>query len=143
MIKHDLIKEIGIEKAREIVEGAPGTATHFNISNSYFAREVLRNKDFVWAKYDKSTQSWFYDFSESHRVSLNDLRTAIAEYDSNPSNSRELDIQGMLHDIDDYFDQAECTKTPRMANNLLAQIYEQLSGEVKGDASEMEVERNG
>lgn len=56
------------------------------------------------------------------------------------SNSRGLDIEGMLHDIDDYFDQAECTKTPRMANNLLAQIYEQLSGEVK--VPEMEAERH-
>ncbi|MFC2997636.1 hypothetical protein ACFODO_20790 [Acinetobacter sichuanensis] len=59
----------------------------------------------------------------------------------NPSNSSQLDIQGILHNIDDYFDQAECTKTPRMANNLLAQIYEQLSGEVK--TSEMEAERHG
>jgi len=44
--------------------------------------------------------------------------------------SPKLDIDGLLHSIDEYFDQAECTKTHRMANNLLAEVYEKLSGEV-------------
>lgn len=44
--------------------------------------------------------------------------------------SPQLDIHGLLHSIDEYFDQAECTKTHRVANNLLAEIYEKLSGEV-------------
>ncbi len=79
----NLIEKVGgIEKAREIIYQAVGTATNFNVSNNHYAREVLRNRDLVWAWYDRSTQSWFYDFSDQSRVCLNDLRTAIAEHDS-------------------------------------------------------------
>ena len=41
------------------------------------------------------------------------------------------DVSEILHSIDNYFDQAECSKTQRVANNLIAEIYEKLSGEVK------------
>lgn len=51
----------------------------------------------------------------------------------NHLNSVGVDIQGVLHSIDNYFDQPECSKTPRMANNLIAEIYEKLGAEVKQD----------
>lgn len=79
----NLIAKVGgIERAREIIYQAVGTATNFNVSNNHYAREVLRNRDLVWARYDSSTQSWYYDFSDQSRVCLNDLRTAIAEHDT-------------------------------------------------------------
>ncbi len=80
--------------------------------------------------------AWAY--ADAMEVESKKHQSGVPEAILKASNSSQLDIQGILHNIDDYFDQAECTKTPRMANNLLAQIYEQLSGEVK--TSEMEAE---
>lgn len=88
---------------------------------------------------EKVADAW--NIADAMQAEADKRQGGVPEAILKASNSRELDIQAVLHDIDDYFDQAECTKTPRMANNLLARIYEQLSGEVK--TSEMEAERNG
>ena len=57
----DLIKQVGgIEKAREIVEGAPDWANGYNTVIQQYVRGVWFSRDFR----------------------LNDLRTAIAEHDT-------------------------------------------------------------
>lgn len=43
------------------------------------------------------------------------------------------DVSEILHSIDNYFDQADSSKTQRQADNLIAEIYEKLSGEVSID----------
>lgn len=72
-----LIEKVGgIEKAREIVEGAPEGASHSN-QDSYF-----KENDYgvwsIWVGYWNSAFRW----PESEMLFLDDLRTAIAKHDS-------------------------------------------------------------
>lgn len=79
MIKHDLIEQVGgIERAREIVDGAPdNTALHY--SNEDGDLVYFRDGDY----YDNDYGDWFeIYFMMPDLISLDTLRTAIAEHDS-------------------------------------------------------------
>ncbi|RZG73071.1 hypothetical protein EXE10_20915, partial [Acinetobacter sp. WCHAc060033] len=84
MIKHDLIKEIGIEKAKAIVEGRPTQDCFYdNYEGLYYSKD----HDHCWEWWDLDCKEWFecefvVNQNEDGFIHLNDLRTAIAEYDS-------------------------------------------------------------
>ncbi|RZG71828.1 hypothetical protein [Acinetobacter sp. WCHAc060025] len=91
MIKHDLIEQVGgIERARGIVEGAPdNTATHVAVckQNHYYrldngCEQTYWNGGFKDWMDSTIEESWeiFYNFKFAYV--LDDLRTAIAEYDN-------------------------------------------------------------
>lgn len=89
MIKHDLIEQVGgIERAREIVDGAPDkTADTYCVGDWGIAYFSLEFKS-VWCAEDND---WFDSDYETIDelgcdyktvIALKDLRTAIAEYDN-------------------------------------------------------------
>lgn len=77
------IQQHGVEKAREVVEGAPSSATHFNQNSlgNHYAKEVLRKREFQWAWFNKLTQSWYYDFAEYNHFELSELKRFLDSLD--------------------------------------------------------------
>ncbi len=111
MIKHDLIEQVrGIEKAREIVEGAPKYATHKNDVFGYVKFKWSVGGCVVFDEWcpDDAPVTQIYKtnwhenstdikiFNESS-IDLNDLRTAIAEHDSREFKVGDLIV--LLHKI--------------------------------------------
>ena len=73
-----LIKELGLEKCKQIVDGAPDWANKFNPETNQYSKTV--NVVFLGASYATHivhSQVGFF----GGLVSLNDLRTEIAEHD--------------------------------------------------------------
>lgn len=92
MTKHDLITQVGgIERAREILEGAPDGATHINPSEYYF-KAVIGGDCEMWNPYK---QVWFQTYVSVFDTfqTLDDLRTAIEL----SGISGQLEVLEMIH----------------------------------------------
>lgn len=146
MIKHDLIKEIGIEKAREIVEGAPELATlifYFfdEINNELIGPEYYRDNGSQ--HFDKFRKSWGFCLDPQIRVtkphgflvSINDLSTAIAQHGSrefkvgdlvvktHPKNTILWPVLGVYKNGGVWLDyKGFCWKPPRVRHATPAEI---------------------
>ncbi|MPW43352.1 hypothetical protein [Acinetobacter guerrae] len=79
MNAHKFVAVHGIEKAKEVLEGAPPSATHFNQNSlgGHYAKEVLFKMDFRWAWYNKICQAWYYDFAEHNHFELSELKQVV------------------------------------------------------------------
>ena len=81
----NLIEKLGIEKCREIVEGAPkGTTDYSNEDNEIIYYQETNNVIFWDAEYSKWDEVYF---KVPELKSISDLRTAIAAYDCNPTDN--------------------------------------------------------
>lgn len=91
----NLIEELGIEKCREILDGAPEDGTHFKLSFGLSIFYLLSSGDGaapagLWID-DGDESHWsvsaYKNFelfvAENRFISVEDLRTAIAAYDCN------------------------------------------------------------
>ncbi|MGS9896549.1 hypothetical protein [Acinetobacter baumannii] len=85
------IQEHKAEKAREVIDAAPSTATHFTEAlGGHYAKEVLRNNEFQWAWFNTIAQAWYYDFESKERIQLSELRQLV----------ESLELVGRLGGID-------------------------------------------
>lgn len=95
MIKHDLIEQVGgIERAKAIVEGAPEGATLYVHEKS----KIVENLFGFYA------DGFCVGIHNPHtHFKLNDLRTAIAEYEQG-SNSSEFKVRDLVvyHSIESH-----------------------------------------
>ncbi|RZF53671.1 hypothetical protein EXE30_06765 [Acinetobacter halotolerans] len=68
------IKEHGVDKAREVVEGAPEASTAFNsVSGSTIYYQLCDN----WWWYNPLKKEWEMDYSKSMRINLSDLKRVV------------------------------------------------------------------
>lgn len=77
------IQQHGVDRAREVVDGAPETATHFELTIDgvfYFKYEK-----FDWLCFgDNQLINTYMEDHESYRlISLKDLKRLVDEYDRN------------------------------------------------------------
>lgn len=94
MIGHDLIEQLGIERAKVIVEGAPDEATLFQLMSEQPSYLQECGGKHWW--FNPNDKSWNVDYSDIRTMhSLNDLRTAIAEYEQG-SNSSEFKVGDLV-----------------------------------------------
>lgn len=75
----DLIKELGLEKCKAIVDGAPEWATHFNLDEETYTKRVkVVSIGFVSASYSLACLNYK---AESQVACIGDLRTAIVNHE--------------------------------------------------------------
>ncbi|MEG1092446.1 MAG: hypothetical protein RSE38_14005 [Acinetobacter sp.] len=113
----NLIEELGLEKARAIVDAVPNGGTHFKISFGLSIFYLLSSGDGadlagLWID-DGDDSYWglssYKNFElfmpENRFISIEDLRTAIANHDLTVSNSSQNDKQidlSIKKDIEDH-----------------------------------------
>ena len=107
----NLIEKLGIEKCREILDGAPEDGTHFKLSFGLSIFYLLSSDDStspagLWID-DGDESHWgvssYKNFelfvAENRFISLKDLRTEIADYDNHwygQSEEKELEQYAIL-----------------------------------------------
>ena len=79
----NLIEKLGLEKCKQIVDGAPDGATQVNQTSNYF-KNIKYPYCEMWNPFG---QKWFEAevFSFDEFICLSDLRTAIANHTDNLS----------------------------------------------------------
>ena len=72
-----------IEQMREIVDGAPESATHYNMNilGGHYAREGVLKMKTQWEWFNTINKEWYFDFAEHNHIALLDLRAALADHD--------------------------------------------------------------
>ncbi|MCH7391841.1 hypothetical protein [Acinetobacter dispersus] len=76
------IKDHGIEKAREVVEGAPETATHFTEAlGGHYAKEGMLKMKPQWLWFNSINKEWYYDFAAKDHIHLPDLKRVVEDID--------------------------------------------------------------
>ena len=76
------IKENGVEKAREIVDGAPETATHFTEAlGGHYAKEGMLKMKPQWLWFNSINKEWYYDFAAEDHIHLPDLKRLVESVD--------------------------------------------------------------
>ena len=75
----NLIEKLGLEKCKQIVDGAPEGATQINQTPNYF-KDIKHPYCEMWNPYD---QKWFETevYSSDVFICLSDIRTALADHD--------------------------------------------------------------
>ena len=75
----NLIEKLGLEKCKQIVDGAPEGAIQINQTPNYF-KNIKYPYCEMWNPYD---QKWFETevFSFDEFIRLSDIRAAIADHD--------------------------------------------------------------
>ena len=74
----NFIKQYGVDKARDVVEGAPEKATAFNIvSGSIIYYQLCDN----WWWYNPLKKEWEMGYSKSMRINLSDLKCLVESMD--------------------------------------------------------------
>lgn len=82
----NLIEKLGLEKCKQIVGGAPKTATHYNMNilGGHYAREGVLKMKTQWEWFNTINKEWYFDFAEHNHIALLDLRAALADHNSKP-----------------------------------------------------------
>ncbi|WPE80214.1 hypothetical protein SB581_12150 [Acinetobacter baumannii] len=76
------IKDHGVEKAREVVEGAPETATHFiEALGGHYAKEGMLKMKPQWLWFNSINKEWYYDFAAKDHIHLPDLKRLVESVD--------------------------------------------------------------
>lgn len=76
------IKEHGVEKAREVFEGAPETATHFTEAlGGHYAKEGMLKMKPQWLWFNSINKEWCYDFAAEDHIHLPDLKRLVESVD--------------------------------------------------------------
>ena len=77
----NLIEELGIEKARAIVAGAPDGANEYSVWASLSYYKTVGERCELWKQHYKWWTPVLYNsYMKQHRRSLDDLRTSIANH---------------------------------------------------------------
>lgn len=72
------IKDYGIENAREVVSGAPETATHFTEAlGGHYAKEGMLKMKQQWLWFNSINKEWYYDFAAKDHIHLPDLKRFV------------------------------------------------------------------
>ena len=93
----NLIEELGIEKCRAIVDGAPDKTASYYMYGTYF-KSQNPVEWFYWEQGQWKFTSYSKMF-EGFLINLNDIRTAIAEHDQHwygQSEEKELEQYAIL-----------------------------------------------
>ena len=79
----NLIEKLGLEKCKQIMEGAPESATHYNMNilDGHYAREGVLKMKTQWEWFNTINKEWCFDFAEHNHIALSDLRAALADHD--------------------------------------------------------------
>lgn len=80
----NLIEKLGLEKCKAILDGAPDDSASHCVFNDgiYFSLEFAAVWNGSWLKCNhRNLRSWEYEYGEDEIISLEDLRTAIADHD--------------------------------------------------------------
>ena len=78
----NLIEELGIEKARAIVDGAPDGANEYSVWASLSYYKTVGEFCQLWRQHYQWWNRVLYNsYMKQHRRSLGNLRTAIAEHE--------------------------------------------------------------
>lgn len=76
------IQQHGIDKAREIVDGAPETATHFTEAlGGHYAKEGMLKMKPQWLWFNSINKEWYYDFAAEDHIHLPDLKRLVESVD--------------------------------------------------------------
>ena len=76
------IQQHGIDKASEIVEGAPETATHFTEAlGGHYAKEGMLKMKPQWLWFNSINKEWYYDFAAEDHIHLPDLKRLVESVD--------------------------------------------------------------
>lgn len=76
------IKDHGVEKAREVVEGAPETATHFTEAlGGHYAKERMLKMKPQWLWFNSINKEWYFDFAAKDQIHLPDLKRLVESLD--------------------------------------------------------------
>src|SRR5690606_24071033 len=78
----NLIEELGLEKCKQIVDGAPDQTASYYMYDTYF-KSQNPVEWFYWEENQWKFTSHSKRF-ENFLISLKDLRTALADHDSKP-----------------------------------------------------------
>ena len=82
MNAQQFIKEHGVEKAREVVEGAPETATHFTEDlGGHYAKEGMLKMKPQWLWFNSINKEWYCDFAAKDHIHLPDLKRLVESVD--------------------------------------------------------------
>ena len=132
----NLIEELGIEKCRAIVDGAPDKTASYYMYGTYF-KSQNPVEWFYWEQGQWKFTSYSKRF-EGFLINLNDIRTAIAEHDQHwygQSEEKELEQYSLLQ-------QEKIEGTAALVGDFTA-IQEQLQTELnncsKKDSSEISI----
>lgn len=76
------IKQHGAEKAREVVESAPETATHFTEAlGGHYAKEGMLKMKPQWLWFNTINKEWYWDFAAKEHIHLPDLKRLVESVD--------------------------------------------------------------
>ena len=76
------IQQHGVDKAREVVEGAPETATHFTEAlGGHYAKEGMLKMKPQWLWFNSINKEWYYDFAAEDHIHLLDLKRLVESVD--------------------------------------------------------------
>jgi len=88
----NLIEKLGLEKCKQIADGAPKTATHYNMNilGGHYAREGVLKMKTQWEWFNTINKEWYYDFAEHNHIALSDLKSEIDHHYYGRSEAEEL-----------------------------------------------------
>ncbi|MEG2433873.1 MAG: hypothetical protein RSB25_19770, partial [Acinetobacter sp.] len=76
------IQQHGVEKAREVVSGAPDTATHFTEAlGGHYAKEGILKIKPQWLWFNSINREWYCDFAAKEHIHLPDLNRLVESVD--------------------------------------------------------------
>ncbi|WDZ50198.1 hypothetical protein LF296_12795 [Acinetobacter vivianii] len=85
------IKDHGVEKAREVVEGAPETATHFTEAlGGHYAKEGMLKMKPQWLWFNSINKEWYFDFAAKDQIHLPDLKRLVESVELVDSYHKQL-----------------------------------------------------
>lgn len=72
------IKNNGVDKAREVLSGAPDGATHFTEAlGGHYAKEGMLKMKPQWLWFNSINKEWYYDFAAKDHIHLPDLKRLV------------------------------------------------------------------
>lgn len=76
------IQQHGVDKAREVVEGAPETATHFTEAlGGHYAKEGMLKMKPQWLWFNSINKEWYFDFAAKEHIHLPELKRLVESMD--------------------------------------------------------------
>ncbi|MDO7393290.1 hypothetical protein Q5X42_05020 [Acinetobacter baumannii] len=82
MKPEQFIREYGVEKAREVVDGAPNSATHYELTVDGSAYFKYENFDWFCIEGGEQIRTYMENHETCHLIPLNDLNRLVESVDS-------------------------------------------------------------